>query len=75
MARFEIESVDLAVIGGRPMSADVFFELGIVYSCGRDVEVDLITAHKWFNLAAMSGSEAAKDYRAEIAAELSGAER
>ena len=32
--------------------ADALFELGLMYCAGRDVEVDLIEAHKWFNLAA-----------------------
>jgi len=71
MARFELESIELATIGGRSMSTDVFFELGMMYSAGREVEVDLISAHKWFNLAAMAGSEIAKEYREEIASELS----
>lgn len=70
MARLEMESIDLATIGGRPMSTDVFFELGMMYSSGRDVEIDLVSAHKWFNLAAMGGNEAAKNYRREIASEM-----
>ena len=70
MARLEMVSADLATIGGRPLSTDVFFELGVMYSSGRDVEIDLVSAHKWFNLAAMGGNEAAKSYRAEIANEM-----
>lgn len=70
MARLEMESIDLATIGGRPMSTDVFFELGMMYASGRDVEIDLVSAHKWFNLAAMGGNQAAKEYRAEIADEM-----
>lgn len=70
MARLEMESVDLATIGGRPLSTDVFFELGVMYASGRDVEIDLVSAHKWFNLAAMGGNQAAKDYRAELAHEM-----
>lgn len=75
MARFEMENIELATIGGRPMSTDVLFELGMMYSSGRDGAVDLVRAHKWFNLAAMGGNEAAKQYRAEIAAEMSAAEK
>ena len=36
--------------------ADALFELGILYATGRDVETDLVAAHKWFNLAAMRGN-------------------
>jgi TPR repeat protein len=50
--------------------ADAFFVLGIRYSTGRDVEHDLVAAHKWFNLAAMMGHEEARHSRAELAREM-----
>jgi uncharacterized protein len=51
------------------------FELGIIYSSGANgVDVDLIEAHKWFNIAAASGSERAAECRAEIADEMSARE-
>jgi TPR repeat protein len=53
------------------MSAEVLFELGMMYCIGREVPQDFIAAHKWFNLAAMKGSEAAKEYRCEISREMS----
>ena len=35
---------------------DALFELGVTYSTGRGgTPVDLVEAHKWFNLAALSG--------------------
>jgi hypothetical protein len=34
------------------------------------VDVDYIAAHKWFNLAAMKGSEVAKSWRAQISREM-----
>jgi uncharacterized protein len=74
MARFELSSRELvegAAQGGAP---DALFELGLMYCTGRDVEVDLIEAHKWFNLAAFRGNDAAKTYRLEIASELSKAQ-
>lgn len=52
------------------VTGDILFELGLKYSAGRDVDVDLITAHKWFNLAALKGHDGAKAYRSEIAVEL-----
>ena len=37
-------------------SARAFYDLGIAYSSGGcGVEVDLVQAHKWFNLAALNG--------------------
>ena len=36
-------------------NADVLFELAMLYASGRDGQVDLVAAHKWFNLAALKG--------------------
>jgi len=71
MARFEISQLtEVAHIdGGR--TSDSLFELGLVYATGRDGDVDLVSAHKWFNLAAMRGNEIAKRYRKEISIEMS----
>ena len=54
---------------------DALFELGVTYSTGRGgVEIDLIEAHKWFNLAALSGSGRGQECRAEIAVEMTARE-
>jgi len=45
-------------------------ELGLKYCIGRDVELDLIEAHKWFNLAARRGNRQARVYRSEISEEM-----
>ncbi|RYY26061.1 MAG: hypothetical protein EOP62_11305 [Sphingomonadales bacterium] len=51
------------------------YDLGVVYSSGAEgMNIDLIEAHKWFNLAAMSGDERAKDCRAEISEDMSARE-
>lgn len=71
MARFDMgtqETSELATAGGTP---DALYELGLMHCAGRDVELDLVSAHKWFNLAAMRGNEDAKRYRMEIAREMS----
>ncbi len=49
---------------------EVLLEMGLNYCAGRGVEANLVEAHKWFNLAALRGSEAAKEYRCEISAEM-----
>jgi uncharacterized protein len=47
----------------------------MVYASGaQGAIVDLIEAHKWFNLAAMSGSTAAQACRAEVAEDMTAAE-
>ena len=48
--------------------AHALYELGVAYSTGAEgAEVDLVEAHKWFNLAALNGSRLGQESRAEIA--------
>ena len=61
-------------MGEAPSSADSMFELGVMYASGRDMPVDLISAHKWFNIAAAKGHAEAASRRREIATEMSDAE-
>jgi TPR repeat protein len=50
------------------------FARGIDYSSGRDVEIDMVEAHKWFNIAASRGHKDGAQMRREIAAQMSDAE-
>jgi len=71
MARFEQDEVQLmAASSGK----ETFYNLGMMYCIGRDVEVDLVSAHKWLNLAALRGSDEAKAVRSEISVEMSACE-
>ena len=54
------------------MSGEEMYRLGLEASvAGEDSGFDLVTAHKWFNLAAMQGNQEARAYRAELAMEMS----
>jgi TPR repeat protein len=70
MARLDFGDVNAAALGEAP-AADSFFELGMMYSIGRSVPVDYVTAHKWFNLAAMRGNRDAIRLRQEVADQMS----
>jgi TPR repeat protein len=48
-----------------------FFELGLACSIGRAGRIDLIEAHKWFNIAAARGDRTAAQHREELASEMS----
>jgi TPR repeat protein len=72
MARFEM--TELAGIGEGHVTADTMFELGMMHSSGREVPVDLVTAHKWFNIAARKGHAEAAQLRREIATEMADAQ-
>jgi TPR repeat protein len=51
------------------------YELGVAFSTGTGgVEIDFIEAHKWFNLAALNGSEMAQECRADIAEDMTARE-
>ena len=68
MARMEVG--DIGTAGAPANTADLFFELGLKYCLGQGVDRDYVAAHKWFNLAALKGNSAARDYRSEIAREM-----
>jgi TPR repeat protein len=74
MARMELSEFAEAGIGQAAAAADTMFELGMMYSSGRTGAIDLVTAHKWFNIAAMKGHTEAARLRREISGEMSDAE-
>ncbi len=55
-------------------NGDVLFDLGMIYSTGRSGLIDLVAAHKWFNLAALKGRVDAIAMRREVADQMSEAE-
>jgi TPR repeat protein len=71
MARFDIANLDAAGLGAAPVASDIFFELGMKYSVGNTVPTDFVSAHKWFNLAAMRGNQDAIRLRREMAEQMS----
>lgn len=71
MARFEMHTAEMATMGGENNSADVFCEMGLMYATGRGCEIDLVSAHKWLNIAAIKGNDRAAELRADVAASMS----
>jgi len=53
---------------------DVLFERGLYWASGRSGVVNLVAAHKWFNLAALKGRTDAIAMRREVAEMMSEAE-
>jgi TPR repeat protein len=71
-AQFLIESRMADAARG---DAAALYDLGVCYSTGTaGAPIDLIEAHKWFNLAAVSGSRVAQVSRAEIAEDMTARE-
>lgn len=71
MADIEIAA---ALCGTEPADAEDCFGLGMIYSSGAGVAVDLVQAHKWFNIAAMRGHRHAGQVRREIAEQMNDGE-
>lgn len=70
MARFEMMEAGFGGMGSSAQ-ADILFELGMMYATGRDCVADMVAAHKWFNIAAIKGSDRAAEVRAELAVSMS----
>jgi TPR repeat protein len=67
--------IDSRMAGAARGDIDAYYDLGMVYSSGAaGIDIDLIEAHKWFNLAAVAGSEAAQSCRSEIAEDMTARE-
>ena len=74
MARFEISAPELATMAERQPNPEGLFQLGMAYANGDEVDVDLVAAHKWLNLAALRGYADAAWHRQQIAEEMTQAE-
>lgn len=69
MARFEMLGAGVGAAGA-VAQAEILFELGMMYATGRDCDVDIVAAHKWFNIAAIKGSGRAAELRAELSGSM-----
>lgn len=68
MADFEMATeAPRCVPPAEPTDAAGCFARGMVHSAGAGVPIDLVEAHKWFNIAAMRGHCEAAQHRREIA--------
>jgi len=71
VACVDVDSLAQYERDAREGRADALYNLGLAYSTGQGVATDMVAAHKWFNLAAVRGVEAAKSWRNQLAAEMS----
>jgi hypothetical protein len=63
--------LDTAVAVDASAIPDVLFERGLYWASGRSGVVNLVAAHKWFNLAAVKGRADAIQMRREVAEMMS----
>ena len=55
-------------------NAESCLAMGMKYCIGHGVQQNNITAHKWFNIAAIKGSDKARSYRLELSQEMTASE-
>jgi TPR repeat protein len=67
-------TLEIATHAAEPIDAAACFALGMNYSAGVGVAVDLVEAHKWFNIAAMRGHADAARLRREVAEQMTDVE-
>jgi TPR repeat protein len=70
MTAVAMQSRDEIRLSPGAASGEALFDLGVAYSTGQGVPLDLIEAHKWFNLAALKGSQPAREWRTSLAREM-----
>lgn len=70
MACIDVDSLSQYESDAKQGRADALYNLGLAYSTGQGVAQDYVAAHKWFNLAAVRGVLAAKNWRNQIAEEM-----
>jgi TPR repeat protein len=74
LVNLDDDDLEAVKVLGADDAADSLLRFGMMHMTGDGVPVDLVAAHKWFNLAAMRGNKEACRLRREIAAEMSQSE-
>lgn len=67
-------AVERLLAAARRGDSQAYYELGSAYSLGEGVDIDLVEAHRWYNLAALAGLRHAQAERAALAADMTAAE-
>jgi TPR repeat protein len=70
----DVAICDVEICAVESYDVESCFARGIDYSSGREVEINMVEAHKWFNIAASRGHKEGVQMRREIAALMSDAE-
>ncbi|HWA01830.1 MAG TPA: sel1 repeat family protein [Caulobacterales bacterium] len=74
MAFTDAEIAEAHAAARTAQNSEDLYKLGLIYATGQGGGADLVQAHMWFNLAAVRGSEAAKESRRELSGQMSAAE-
>jgi hypothetical protein len=70
MARFDTGAAEAVAMVPAQAAPEAYYELAMMHAGGRQAPVDLVAAHKWFNVAVARGCRQAAERRAELAREM-----
>ncbi|MBY0447937.1 MAG: hypothetical protein K2P95_04530 [Hyphomonadaceae bacterium] len=65
---------DFGIGSSGPLGGEQLHRMGLYYSIGHGAAIDLVEAHKFFNLAALRGHPPSKLYRKELAEQMTSAQ-
>ena len=71
MARMEMSAVPASLVIPAEVSAEAYYELGLMHASGRSGPIDRVKAQTWFNVAFAKGCARAASHRSELALEMS----
>jgi TPR repeat protein len=71
MLNVEPTTFETAVLDADGRMPDALYDLGLMYATGDGAPQDLVSAHKWFNLAAIRGDIRAREERAALSEMMS----
>ncbi len=71
MARMEMSAIPASLVIPAEVSAEAYYELGLMHASGRSGPIDRVKAQTWFNVAFARGCARAAAARQEMAEEMS----
>lgn len=70
MGRLDVTVFDSCLSNAEGGCAESQYKLGLMYATGHGAGQDNVLAHMWFNIAAVHGSDRAKEDRRELALDM-----
>ncbi len=71
MGQFDASAFDSCLTNAEGGCTESQYKLGLMYATGHGAGQDNVLAHMWFNIAAIHGSDRAKEDRKELSLDMS----
>ncbi|HLP66199.1 MAG TPA: sel1 repeat family protein [Rhizobium sp.] len=73
MARSDMQTSE-TTFAAADLRPEALRDMGLMYATGRGCAPDLVSAHKWLNIAAIRGCDRAAELRADLARSMTKAD-